>query len=199
MYSFMSEFSQIITTPISLFLRSYEHSPLIVAILLGLIGALAPCQITGNMSAITFYGNRTIQMKSNWREIVFFVLGKVTVFSVIGLLAWSFGQAFETKMTVYFPFFRQAIGPLMIITGLVLIGLLKLKFLNSLTNFVPTVLKEGKLGSFFDCLLSHDVCALFCMVNADCRFNFLWVPIAWCVWHCHIHATHLVVYLHLVV
>lgn len=148
MYSLMSEFSQIIINPISLFLNSYEHSPLIVAILLGLIGALAPCQLTGNMSAITFYGNRTIQMKSSWGEIGFFILGKVVVFSLIGLFVWIFGQAFETKMTLYFPVFRQAIGPLMIVTGLVLIGLLKLRFLSNVTTFVPTILKEGKLGSF---------------------------------------------------
>ncbi|MEX3745594.1 urease accessory protein UreH domain-containing protein [Lysinibacillus xylanilyticus] len=148
MYSMMSNISQFISGPISIFLNSYEHSPFIMAILLGLIGALAPCQLTGNMSAITFYGNRAIQMKSNWQEIMFFILGKVVVFSFIGFFAWIFGQSFETKMTKYFPIFRQAIGPIMLITGLVLIGILKLKFLNRIPSFIPTGLKEGKVGSF---------------------------------------------------
>lgn len=148
MYSMMSNISEFISGPISIFLNSYEHSPFIMAILLGLIGALAPCQLTGNMSAITFYGNRAIQMKSNWQEIMFFILGKVVVFSFIGCFAWLFGQSFETKMTKYFPIFRQAIGPILLITGLVLIGILKLKFLNRIPSFFPTVLKEGKVGSF---------------------------------------------------
>ncbi len=148
MYSFMSEISQLVSGPITLFLTSYEHSPFIIAILLGLIGALAPCQLTGNMSAITFYGNRTIQMKSNGGDIVFFIIGKVVVFSLIGLFAWLFGQSFETEMTVYFPLLRQAIGPIMLLTGLVLLGILKLKFLNRLPSFIPQMLKEGKLGSF---------------------------------------------------
>jgi len=87
-------------------------------------------------------------MKSNWQEIMFFILGKVVVFSLIGLFAWLFGQSFETKMTKYFPIFRQAIGPIMLITGLVLVGILKLKFLNRIPSYIPTVLKEGKLGSF---------------------------------------------------
>jgi len=65
MYSLMSKISQTISEPVSLFLRSFEHSPIVVALLLGLIGAVAPCQLTGNMSAITFYGNRTVQLKSN--------------------------------------------------------------------------------------------------------------------------------------
>ncbi|MGE7090523.1 sulfite exporter TauE/SafE family protein [Lysinibacillus sp. NPDC048646] len=148
MYSFMSEISQLVSGPITLFLTSYKHSPFIIAVLLGLIGALAPCQLTGNMSAITFYGNRTIQMKSNGGDIVFFIIGKVVVFSIIGLFAWLFGQSFETEMTVYFPLLRQAIGPIMLLTGLVLMGILRLKFLHRIPSFIPQILKEGKVGSF---------------------------------------------------
>jgi len=144
----MSDISQIISGPITLFLNSYEHSPLIIALLLGLVGALAPCQLTGNLSAITFYGNRTIQMKDNFGEVLFFMSGKVVVFSVIGLCAWLFGQSFETTMTSYFPIFRKAIGPMMLLTGLVLIGLLKLTWLNKLSTRIPLVLNRGKLGSF---------------------------------------------------
>lgn len=148
MYSLMSRFSQTISEPVTVFLHSFEHSPIIVTLLLGLIGAVAPCQLTGNMSAITFYGNRTVQMKNNWGEIVAFIAGKVVVFSLIGLLAWIFGQSFETKMTEYFPLFRKVIGPLLVVTGLVLLGIFKLRFLNRLTMYIPMVLKEGKSGSF---------------------------------------------------
>lgn len=159
MYSLMSEISQIISEPITLFLNSYEHSPLIVAILLGLVGAVAPCQLTGNMSAITFYGNRTIQKDKYWGEIIFFILGKVVVFSFIGLFAWLFGQSFETKMTEYFPIFRKVIGPLMILTGLVLLGVLKFRVLNRLSAHIPMVLREGKFGSF---LLGVSFSLAFC-------------------------------------
>ncbi|TQR37134.1 sulfite exporter TauE/SafE family protein [Lysinibacillus sphaericus] len=148
MYTLMSKISQAISGPITVFLNSYEHSPFIIAILLGFIGAVAPCQLTGNMSAITFYGNRTFQTKNDWQEIVFFILGKVIVFSLIGLFAWLFGQSFETDMTKYFPIFRKAIGPIMFLTGLVLIGILKLKFLNRIPMYIPGVLKDRKLGSF---------------------------------------------------
>lgn len=148
MYSLMSEFSRIVSGPITVFLNSYEHSPLIIALLLGLIGAVAPCQLTGNMSAITFYGNRTIQMTTYWGDVLFFMFGKVVVFSLIGLCAWLFGQAFETTMTTYFPIFRKVIGPMMLLTGLVLIGIFKFKWLNQLSAHIPLVLKEGKFGSF---------------------------------------------------
>ncbi|EKU43474.1 hypothetical protein C518_1356 [Lysinibacillus fusiformis ZB2] len=148
MYSVLSSISQLISEPLTQFVRGYEHSALMMAILLGLIGAFAPCQLTGNMSAITFCGNRTLQKSSNWQEIMFFIVGKVVVFSALGFCAWLFGQSFETKMTVYFPIFRQAMGPIMLLTGLVLIGLFKLTFLQRLTLLLPPVVKEGKIGSF---------------------------------------------------
>ncbi|WP_320940347.1 sulfite exporter TauE/SafE family protein [Lysinibacillus capsici] len=148
MYSVLSSISQLISEPLTQFVQGYEHSALMMAILLGLIGAFAPCQLTGNMSAITFYGNRTLQKSSNWQEIMFFIVGKVVVFSALGFCAWLFGQSFETKMTVYFPIFRQAMGPVMLLTGLVLIGLFKLTFLQRLTLLLPPLVKEGKIGSF---------------------------------------------------
>ncbi|WP_274309030.1 sulfite exporter TauE/SafE family protein [Solibacillus daqui] len=159
MYSFLSQISQIISDPVSTFLHSYDHSPLFIALLLGVIGAVAPCQLTGNISAITLYGNRTIQMDKSWRVIASFIMGKVMVYSAIGLFAWLFGQSFETKMTEYFPVFRKIIGPLLIITGLVLLGLLKLRFLDRLTLRIPERFKKGKVGSF---LLGASFAIAFC-------------------------------------
>ncbi|WP_210469049.1 sulfite exporter TauE/SafE family protein [Sporosarcina sp. 6E9] len=148
MYGLMSKISQAITEPVTILIHSFEQYPIVVALLLGLVGAVAPCQLTGNMSAITLYGNRTIQMKDDMGEILFFIIGKVAVFSSLGLLVWFFGETFETSLTDYFPLFRKVIGPLIIVTGLVLIGILKLDFLRKLTMRIPIRLRNGKLGSF---------------------------------------------------
>jgi len=159
MYGMMSKISQTISEPLTILVHSFADDPLIYALLMGLIGAVAPCQLTGNMSAITFYGNRTVQMKNDWVEILFFIAGKVVVFSSLGFMAWLFGQSFETTMTAYFPLFRKAIGPLIIITGLVLLGVLKLGFLQRITMRIPMKFREGKLGSF---LLGVSFSLAFC-------------------------------------
>lgn len=159
MYGMMSKISQLISEPLTTLIHSFSDDPLVFALLLGLMGAVAPCQLTGNMSAITLYGNRTIQMKTNWQEILLFIVGKIVVFSFIGFLAWLFGQSFEVKMTEYFPLFRKAIGPLIIITGLVLIGVLKLGFLQRITRHIPFRFRKGKLGSF---LLGASFSIAFC-------------------------------------
>ena len=148
MYEILSRISQTISDPLNTIVNSFADVPIIYAIILGLIGAVAPCQLTGNLSTITLYGNRTIQMKSNWVEIMLFLIGKIVVFSTLGFLAWSFGQSFEVKMTEYFPLFRKFIGPIIILTGFVLLGILKLRFLQRIIIIIPMKLKEGKLGSF---------------------------------------------------
>jgi len=159
MYSFLSQISQTISKPIALYLNSFQHSPMVMALLLGLIGAFAPCQLTGNISAITLYGNRSIQIDKSLGEILAFIGGKVVVYSSLGLLAWLFGQSFEAKLTEYFPIIRQVIGPLLIFTGLVLLGMMKLKFLKKLTTFFPTNIAAGKCGSF---LLGASFAIAFC-------------------------------------
>lgn len=159
MYTLLSQLSQFMSKPIVTFLNSYEHSPIVIALLLGLIGSLAPCQLTGNISAITLYGNRSLQRKGSWIEISYFIIGKVIVFSVIGICAWLFGQAFETEINTYFPYFRKAIGPLLILTGLVLIGVIKLRWIDHLTRKVTVQVKSGKLGSL---LLGASFSIAFC-------------------------------------
>jgi len=159
MYSLLAQISGLISEPITTFLNSYEHSHIVVAILLGMVGAFAPCQLTGNISAITFYGNRNIQKENIWIDIAYFILGKIVVFSCIGLLAWFFGQSFESAMTKYFPIFRKAIGPLLIMTGLILLGIIKLVFLHRMTSKLPLIMKEGKWGAF---LLGASFALAFC-------------------------------------
>lgn len=148
MYGLMSKMSQVIMDPVTTLIHSLEQYPLIVAILLGIVGAVAPCQLTGNMSAITLYGNRTVQKQHNMAEVFSFISGKIVVFSLLGLFAWIFGEAFEDSLITYFPIIRKAIGPLIIITGLVLLGILKLKWLQKLTMHIPMRFRSGKLGSF---------------------------------------------------
>ncbi|MDV6378674.1 sulfite exporter TauE/SafE family protein [Sporosarcina sp. GW1-11] len=159
MYSFLSSISQLITEPVNTLLLSFENNPVIVALLLGLLGAVAPCQLTGNMSAVTLYGNRSIQLKENLAEVTSFIAGKVVVFSSLGLLVWFLGEAFQSALIDYFSLFRKIIGPFIIATGLVLLGVLKLEFLNKFTQYIPVRIKNGRVGSF---LLGVSFSLAFC-------------------------------------
>lgn len=149
MYSLLSKISTTLSEPFSIFAHSFSEYPFLVAIFLGIVGAIAPCQLTGNISAITYYGNRTIQNRTDWLDVLSFILGKVVVFSTLGILVWFFGQTFEKSIITYFPTLRKIVGPLIIFVGFVLLGVFKLNLINRLTSRIPLRLQKGKLGSFF--------------------------------------------------
>jgi cytochrome c-type biogenesis protein len=149
MYQLLSELSRILSSPFISIINETKQTPIIASFVLGLIGALAPCQLTGNIGAITFYGNRSLQTKNQWVEIGFFILGKIVVFSGLGLAVWILGREFQDILPDYLSIFRKLMGPLFILMGLVLLGVLKLNWLSHLTKWIPIKQKEGKLGSFF--------------------------------------------------
>jgi cytochrome c-type biogenesis protein len=148
MYTILSKISNTLSSPFLNMVDSVMAYPLIFAAVLGMIGALAPCQLTANISAITIYGNRTVQSKTEWLEVLSFLLGKVFVFSVLGALVWWFGTEFQKTTTLIFPYMRKAIGPMVILVGLFLAGAFKMKFLERILGRIPVKMGRGKAGSF---------------------------------------------------
>lgn len=149
MYEFFSTISNFFSQPLINIGLSTKEIPILSAFILGLVGALAPCQFTGNLGAITLYGSRSMQKNTAWKEVIFFTLGKIAVFSGFGLLVWIFGSEIKTSLTVYFPWIRRIIGPMFIMIGLFLLGFFKFGKTISLAIFFERFHKEGRLGAFF--------------------------------------------------
>lgn len=127
---------------------STKSIPILSAFILGLVGALAPCQLTGNLGAITVYGNKSIQKDLAWKEVLFFTLGKILVFSGFGLLVWILGREVQTALTVYFPWLRRIIGPMFIIIGLFLLGIIKFNKTIAIGRIPERLQQKGNLGAF---------------------------------------------------
>ena len=148
MYQLLNELSQLLSSPFLSMVNESKEIPLLGAFILGIIGALAPCQLTGNIGAITFYGNKSLQSKSQWAEAIFFILGKITVFTVLGFFVWLLGKELQMMLPSYFSIFRKLMGPLFVVMGLVLIGFIKLKWVTKLSVKLPSFKGKGKAGSF---------------------------------------------------
>jgi len=148
MYEILSSLSRVLSSPIVVLMNETKQVPLLAALFLGLIGALAPCQLTGNISAITYYGNRSLQTTRQWIEALFFIAGKVVVFSSLGLAVWLIGQEFQTTIISFFAAFRKLIGPFIILLGLFLLGVFKLMWISQLSSLIPSSKKGGIWGSF---------------------------------------------------
>ncbi|RKF51731.1 cytochrome C biosynthesis protein [Bacillus wiedmannii] len=118
--------------------------PLLFAFLLGVVGTLAPCQLTGNISAITLYGNQSLQKGHAWKHILLFILGKIIAFTTLGLFVWFLGKEIQQILTLYFPWLRKIIGPLLILMGLMLADIIKSRNFFS----IKFIRKQNEVGSF---------------------------------------------------
>ena len=102
MYDFFNQISNILSQPFLNMAHRFEGTPVLFAFLLGIVGAMAPCQFTGNIGAVTLYGNKSLQQGLAWVDIFFFTLGKIIAFTGLGLMVWVFGKEFQRELTLYF-------------------------------------------------------------------------------------------------
>ncbi|MDX5474453.1 MAG: sulfite exporter TauE/SafE family protein [Bacillaceae bacterium] len=149
MYNILSQFSSMISQPFLNMASTFEHFPILFALLLGVVGALVPCQLTANISAVTIYGNQSLQNKVRWKELSSFVLGKVVAFSLLGVIVWVIGTDLQNNLTFIFPWIRKLIGPLLIFVGLVLIGVFKWNRTFHLWKKSKATKQTTSFGAFF--------------------------------------------------
>ncbi|PEV44473.1 cytochrome C biosynthesis protein [Bacillus thuringiensis] len=118
--------------------------PLLFSFLLGIVGTLAPCQLTGNISAITLYSTQSLQKGHVWKHLLLFILGKIMAFTILGLLVWFLGKEIQQILTLYFPWLRKMMGPLLILMGLMLAGIIKARNFFS----IKFMREQNEVGSF---------------------------------------------------
>ncbi|WP_462412187.1 urease accessory protein UreH domain-containing protein [Neobacillus sp. Marseille-QA0830] len=148
MYSLLSQISNFFSQPFFNMANSLETWPVLFALILGLVGALAPCQLTGNISAITLYGNNSLQKKIVWKDVFSFTLGKIVAFSLLGGLVWMLGKGIEQNLTLYFPWLRKIMGPVLIFVGIYMVGLIKWTGTINLFKRSEKYTGQHRFGSF---------------------------------------------------
>ncbi|MEI5906688.1 sulfite exporter TauE/SafE family protein [Bacillus spongiae] len=159
MYSVFSQISTWLMDPFINLLYGLESLPLVYAFVLGIVGALAPCQFTGNISAIMLYGNQSIQRKMSWRNALSFIFGKMLAFSLLGFLVWLFGKEIQQELTLYFPWLRKMMGPVLVVVGLFMIGFIRFSGTLKLFSLPKNLKGESAIGSF---LLGMSFSLAFC-------------------------------------
>lgn len=125
-YAWLSSLANWLTYPISN-LSDSINIPLVSALLFGLIGATAPCQLSTNVAALAYLSRRVEEPRRMWGQTAAFIAGKVTVYLLIGGmvvgLGLQFGQLTQTAVPVAV-IARRVLGPLLVIVGLLMLGLL---------------------------------------------------------------------------
>jgi cytochrome c-type biogenesis protein len=102
--------------------------PLVSALLLGILGAAAPCQLTQSLGMISILA-RHGGGGARWQGAVAYLAGKSLVYTGLGVLAVLLGAGLAEVSIPVFVAIRKAIGPLMIVVGLTMIGVVRLPWL----------------------------------------------------------------------
>lgn len=150
MYSFFSQISAWLSEPFGNMAYS-SNIALFAALFFGFIGSVAPCQISANIGAITYFGNRQMQEKMFGFELMLYLLGKMLVFSVFGLLFWLFGQSLSQSSIPVFVYARKMVGPILILIGVFMLGWFRFSgFGHRISGFVQafSLRVGGKSGAF---------------------------------------------------
>lgn len=146
MFESVDAVSQLFREPFMNAANRAESLPILFAFLLGIVGAMAPCQLSGNLSAMTLYGTNSLRKGISWRDTWMYVLGKLTAFSGLGLIVVLLGEEFQRRLPLFFEPMRQLLGPILIVIGLFMLGVFTLRFFVPAGNFVKE--RKGKWGAF---------------------------------------------------
>jgi len=123
--------------------------PILTAFLLGLMTAISPCPLATNISAIAFIGKNITDKKTVLLKGVVYTLGRAFTYTAIGLL-FFFGLG-EVGLSGFFQRWGEKIlGPVLIIIGLFMLGIIKLKIpgLGKLTERMENQAGKGYWGVF---------------------------------------------------
>jgi hypothetical protein len=143
---------------------------------LGVLTSLSPCPLAANITAVSFIGKNIDSKKHSILSGITYALGRMLVYSLLSAIIVSsiisipaLSMFLQTKM-------NNLIGPILIITGLLLLGVIKLNIGNNknselAANFI-------RKGPYIGSILIGALLALsFCPISAAFFFGSM-IPIS---------------------
>jgi len=154
-----------------------SNIPLVAAFFIGLMTAISPCPLATNITAIAYASKRIDNSKHTLLVGFLYTLGRMFTYVMIASLIVWVGVNTQTIALFLQKYSEKILGPLLIVIGVVMLGLIKFNF--SQNNDKLGVLKEklankGFIGAF---LLGVIFALAFCPFSAVLFFGML-IPLA---------------------
>ncbi len=150
-YLFLSQMSAALSQPFQA-LADRVEVPVLSALIFGILGSTAPCQLTTNLSALAYVSKEVEPATAPIRAAWAYTLGKVAAYTGFGILAWGVGSGLNAAAIPVIQTVRKALGPLMILIGLALLRHLPRQphFGQHLSAWLAArIPRRGAAGSFF--------------------------------------------------
>ena len=123
-YAWLSQLNGALAFPIQ-DLSDRLNLPLVSALLFGLLGTTAPCQLSTNFGALAFLARRPADRAATLQATFAYIGAKVLVYTLLGLIVLTVGQQLSIAFIPYIQVARKVIGPAMIVLGLAVWGVIR--------------------------------------------------------------------------
>lgn len=146
------------------------------ALWLGLLTSISPCPLATNLAATAYLSRRVDSRKRAIAGALAYTLGRVAAYvAIAGLLAAGLASAPAISQGLQ-RWMTPALGPLLILTAMVLLGLISLPFQSSFTSQASAE-KWAARGLFGEWVIGFLFALSFCPVSAALFFGSL-IPLA---------------------
>jgi sulfite exporter TauE/SafE len=108
-------------------LYSNAQGPLVSALLLGLLTAMAPCPMTINITAMGYIGKDISQRQKVFSNGVYYALGTISAYTGLALILYFGANQFRIS-TVFQQYSEWITGPLLLLIGIYMLGIFSINF-----------------------------------------------------------------------
>jgi cytochrome c-type biogenesis protein len=149
-----------------------SNIPILSAFLLGIMTAISPCPLATNITAIGFISKDIENRKRIFYNGLWYTLGRAISYTALGIILYFGASKFHVAK--FFQLYGERIlGPLLIIIGIIMLDLIRLK-IPGIGKLSERVEKKSKKGSSWSALLLGMVFALaFCPYSGILYFGML--------------------------
>ncbi|HEX9600772.1 MAG TPA: aromatic aminobenezylarsenical efflux permease ArsG family transporter [Mariniflexile sp.] len=156
-----------------LFIGLLENSslPFLTALILGLMTAISPCPLATNITAIGFIGKDIENRKRVFYNGLVYTVGRAVTYTMLAFIIFLGADQFTISGN-FQKYGEKIIGPLLVIIGLFMFDILKIKF-PGLGKITQRFEKEGT-KNYWDVFLLGILFALaFCPYSGVLYFGML--------------------------
>ncbi|MBA7565063.1 hypothetical protein ES708_06734 [subsurface metagenome] len=153
---------------------SSTQLPFLTALILGLMTAISPCPLATNVTAIAFIGKDINNKRKVFINGLIYTLGRAVSYTGLGLIFFFGASQFKISGFVQ-QWGEKLLGPLLIILGLLMLDVVKIKFpgFGKLKEKIEQKSQSGFLGVL---LLGIVFALAFCPYSGVLFFGML-IPI----------------------
>jgi cytochrome c-type biogenesis protein len=150
---------------------------IIAAFFIGLMMAISPCPLVSNITAIAYASKRIDNSRHTMLVSLTYTLGRMATYVIIASSIVWFGLNTQAIALFLQRYAERMLGPLLIIIGIVMLDVIRIRWIKMNVNIdgiKEKLLKKGLLGSF---LLGVILALAFCPFSAVLFFGML-IPLA---------------------